>query len=125
MSFLRTMIGLAVGALPLLLAQRALAQVEFEDAVGVGVCATLGGLALMIPIIIIAANIAMIVWVAKDSKARGVENSIIWVLLVFFTSVLGLVIYILSRPKGDKVACPSCGNMRLKSLARCPHCGNV
>lgn len=125
MSFLRTMIGLALGALPLLLAQSALAQGEFEDAAAAGVCAALSGVLILIPIVIIGINIAMIVWVAKDSKARGVENSIIWVLLVFFTSVLGLVIYILSRPKGDKVACPSCGNMRLKSLARCPHCGNV
>ena len=121
----RTITSLALGALPLLLAQGAFAQDDFEDAAATAVCAAIGGIALMIPIIFIAVGIAMVVWVAKDSKARGMENSIVWVLLVFFTSVLGLVIYILSRPKGDKVACASCSNMRLQSLVKCPHCGNA
>ncbi|MDA0206792.1 MAG: PLDc N-terminal domain-containing protein [Acidobacteria bacterium] len=125
MTLLRTLTGLALGALPLLLAQSAFAQDDFEDAAALGVCAAMSGALIMIPIVIIAVNIAMIVWVAKDSKARGMENSIVWVLLVFFTSVLGLVIYILSRPKGDKVACASCSNMRLQSLVKCPHCGNA
>lgn len=119
----RTMTGLALGALPLLLAQRALAQDDFEDAAALGVCAAMSGVLIMIPIVIIAVNIAMIVWVAKDSKARGMENSIVWMLLVFFTSVVGFVIYILSRPKGDKVVCSNCANPRLKSLSKCPHCG--
>lgn len=126
MPFLRTMKTLVLGALPLLLAQRALAQ-DYDDAVGAaagaGVCAMLSGILLLIPIVIIAVNIAMIVWVAKDSKARGMENSIVWMLLVFFTSVLGFVIYILSRPKGDKVVCPNCANPRLATLSKCPHCG--
>ena len=125
MTFFRTMIRPVLGALALLLVQSALAQGEFDDAAAAGACAALGGILIMIPIVVIALNIAMIIWVAIDSKARGVENSIVWVLLVFFTSVLGFVIYIFSRPQGDKVACPSCGNMRLKSLARCPHCGNA
>jgi hypothetical protein len=118
----RTTNVLALGALPLLLAQSALAQ-DYDDAVGAGVCAALSGILIMIPVVIIGVNIAMIVWVAKDSKARGMENSIVWMLLVFFTSVLGFVIYILSRPKGDKVVCPNCANMRLVSLSKCPHCG--
>jgi Phospholipase_D-nuclease N-terminal len=125
MPSLRTMTGLALGALPLLLAQTALGQDDYSDAAAAGVCAALSGVLIMIPIVIIALNIAMLVWVAKDAKARGMENSIVWMLLVLCTSVVGLIIYILSRPKGDKVACASCGNMRLKSLAKCPHCGNA
>jgi len=120
-----TMTGLALGALPLLLAQSAFAQGDFDDAAAAGVCAAMSGILIMIPIVIIGVNIAMIVWVAKDSKARGMENSIVWMLLVFFTSIIGFLIYILSRPKGDKVACASCGNMRLRSLSKCPHCGNA
>ncbi len=124
MSSLRTTTGLAFGALPLLLAQSAVAQ-DYDDAAAAGVCAAVSGVLIMIPIVIIALNIAMIVWVARDSKARGMDNSIVWMLLVFFTSFLGFVIYILSRPKGDKVACTNCGNMRLRSLSKCPHCGNA
>lgn len=126
MPFLRTTKILTLGALPLLLARSVLAQ-DYGDAVGAaagaGVCAMLSGIALLIPIVVIGVNIAMIVWVAKDSKARGMENSIVWMLLVFFTSVLGFVIYILSRPKGDKVVCSNCANLRLASLTKCPHCG--
>ena len=122
MPSLRTMTGLALGVLPLLLAQSAFAQ-DYDDAAAAGVCAMMSGVLIMIPIVFIAVNIAMIVWVAKDSKARGMDNSIVWMLLVLFTSVIGLIIYILTRPKGDKVACSNCGNMRLASLTKCPHCG--
>jgi hypothetical protein len=122
MPSLRTTNVLALGALPLLLVQSALAQ-DYDGAVGAGVCAALSGILIMIPVVIIGVNIAMIVWVAKDSKARGMENSVVWMLLVFFTSVLGFVIYLLSRPKGDKVVCSNCANPRLASLTKCPHCG--
>jgi hypothetical protein len=121
------MTGMALGALPLLLARDAFAQGEFDDAaaagVGAGVCAMLSGIALLIPITILAVTIAMVVWVGKDAKARGMENSIVWMLLTFFASFLGLIIYILSRPKGDKVVCSNCANPRLQSLTKCPHCG--
>ena len=65
----------------------------------------------------------MLVWVARDAKARGMDNAILWVLLVFFTSIIGLIIYILSRPQGNLVPCPNCGNQKLQALVRCPHCG--
>ena len=91
MPSLRTMTGLAVGTLTLLLAQSAFAQADFEDAAAAGACAALSGILIMIPIVIIGVNIAMIVWVAKDSKARGMDNSIVWMLLVFFTSFLGFI----------------------------------
>jgi uncharacterized membrane protein YhaH (DUF805 family) len=69
-------------------------------------------------------NIAMLVWVARDSKNRGMDNSVMWMILMFFTSLLGLLIYILSRPQGNLVPCPHCNNKRLSVSAKCPHCGN-
>lgn len=69
-------------------------------------------------------NIALLVWVARDAKARGMDNSVMWMILVFFTSLLGLIIYIFSRPQGELVPCPTCKNKRLKVSAKCPHCGN-
>ena len=80
---------------------------------------------LLIPIAIIALNIALLVWVARDAKSRGMDNAVLWMLLVFFTSVLGLVIYLFSRPQGELVQCPHCNNRRLKVSATCPHCGNA
>jgi disulfide bond formation protein DsbB len=78
---------------------------------------------LFIPIVLFALNIALLVWVARDAKARGMDSSVIWMLLVFFTSFVGLIIYLFSRPQGNLAPCPNCGNNRLQMLVRCPHCG--
>jgi hypothetical protein len=79
---------------------------------------------IFIPIAFIALNIALLVWVARDAKSRGMDSAVVWMILVMFTSVLGLVIYIFSRPQGNLVRCPSCNNTRLQASATCPHCGN-
>lgn len=84
-----------------------------------GVCGTF----IFIPIALIALNIALLVWVARDAKARGMDSSVLWMLLVLFTSFIGLIIYILSRPQGNLVPCPNCSNQRLQASVKCPHCG--
>ncbi len=98
---------------------------NMEDAIAAGGCLACGGTMLMIPIVILAINIGLLVWVARDSKARGLDNSVGWILLVLFTSVIGLVVYLLSRPQGALVACSHCGNKRLETSAQCPYCGNA
>jgi len=96
-----------------------------ETCAGCGICG--GGLAVMIlvPLGIIALNIALLVWVARDAKARGMDSAVLWMILVMVTSVLGLIIYLFSRPQGNVVRCQSCGNNRLQASAKCPHCGNA
>ena len=89
-------------------------------AAGCGVCSSL----LFIPIALIALNIALLVWVARDAKARGMDSAVLWMILVMFTSVIGLLIYVLSRPQGNLIQCPHCQNQRLQASARCPHCGH-
>lgn len=98
------------------------AQREPNPAAAAGGCAVCSGF-LMIPIIIIALNIALLVWVARDAKARGMDSSVIWMILVMFTSVIGLIIYISSRPQGNLIRCPNCSNNRLQASVKCPHCG--
>lgn len=71
---------------------------------------------------VIVLNIALLVWVAKDAKNRGMDSAVIWMLLVLFTGILGLVIYLLSRPKGELVLCKHCENKKLKYAKVCPHC---
>ena len=90
-----------------------------------GGCGLFGGVLLLIPICILALNIALLVWVARDAKSRGMDSSVLWMVLVMFTSVIGLIIYILSRPQGNLIRCQSCGNQRLQASAKCPHCGNA
>jgi transposase len=44
-------------------------------------------------------------------------------LLVFFTGIVGLIVYLLVRPQGNTVPCPNCGNKRLQTCVKCPNCG--
>ncbi len=124
----------SIGALGMLLilwgpvlAQRA-GQRAGEEAgacAGCGICGGSVVVLVLIPIAIFALNIALLVWVARDAKARGMDSAVLWMVLVMFTSVIGLVIYVLSRPQGNIVRCSSCGNNRLQASAKCPHCGNA
>jgi hypothetical protein len=90
-----------------------------------GSCGTGMGMIVLVPIVFFALNIALLVWVARDAKSRGMDSSVLWMVLVMFTSVIGLVIYIFSRPQGSLETCDSCGNKRLQTSALCPHCGNA
>ena len=85
-------------ATPILVAQQA--SPSNDSAFGVAAC---GGcwIFLFMLLACIVLNIALLVWVARDAKARGMDSSVLWMLLVFFTSVLGLAIYLFSRPKGN------------------------
>ena len=88
-------------------------------------CGACGGVMILIPIVVFALNIALLVWVARDAKARGMDSAVLWMILVMFTSVIGLLIYVLSRPQGNLIQCPSCRNNRLQASKQCPHCGNA
>lgn len=72
-----------------------------------------------------ASWIALLVWVARDAKNRGMDNAVVWMIVVFFLHLVGFVIYLLARPQGNLVACPNCNNRKLRVAARCPHCGNT
>lgn len=96
-----------------------------EAAKAVAGCAACGGGALMAVIVAFVLNVALLIWVARDAKSRGMDSSVLWMLLVFFTSFLGLIIYLFSRPQGQLMQCTSCGNKRLAASAKCPHCGNA
>lgn len=96
-----------------------------SDAEACAACGTCGGTMILIPLIFIALNIALLVWVARDAKSRGMDSAVLWMILVMFTSIIGLIIYIFSRPQGNLVQCQHCNNKRLQASAKCPHCGNV
>ena len=87
-----------------------------------------GGMVVFFVIIAVISIISTIVWifvliwVAKDASSRGMDNSVLWVVLVFFLGVIGLVIYLVVRPAGTLKTCPECGKKRLREARRCPHC---
>jgi hypothetical protein len=92
-------------------------------------CACCGSMLLMIvlPIVLIvlyfAINVAILFWVAKDAKSRGMDGAM-WIFLILFTGVVGLAIYLFSRPQGLLIQCEKCGNNRMEVSAKCPHCGH-
>ena len=86
-------------------------------------CGCLGFFGLIM-VGIVALNIALLIWVARDAKSRGMDNAVVWMILVMFTGIIGLIIYLFTRPQGNLVPCPQCGNKRLQVSAKCPHCGN-
>jgi hypothetical protein len=65
----------------------------------------------------------LLVWVARDAKARGMDSPVLWMLVVFFLNLIGLVIYLFARPQGPTIPCPNCDNQRLQTSVKCPHCG--
>lgn len=96
---------------------------DASGAAGCAACSGCGGLFILIWLSVIALQIALLVWVARDAKARGMDSAILWMLLVLFFPLLGIVIYLFARPQGSMVQCPNCGNRRLQVSVKCPHCG--
>jgi len=94
-----------------------------NPAAGCAACFTCGVVPMIFLVVILALHIAILVWVAKDAKSRGMDNAVLWMILVILTGLLGLVIYILARTQGNLIQCPNCHNNRLQSSVRCPHCG--
>jgi uncharacterized membrane protein YhaH (DUF805 family) len=88
-------------------------------------CGTACGSFILIIIAFFVLNIAILVWVAKDAKSRGMGSSVGWIFLILFTGIIGLIIYLFSRPKGDLVICEHCKNKKLRVAKACPHCGNT
>ncbi len=78
------------------------------------------------------------VWVGVDAQKRG-SNGYFWGLLVFFTSIIGLLVYLLwvtdamekigkevSQAKAQPQTaptCPSCGGEVEDAFKACPACG--
>lgn len=122
-----------------LLAQRATPTItpdsspSAEDAAAAAAAATgiagLGFVCCFLYFLLIAvavgAWIYTAIWIMKDAKARNSENAQLVTVLgwIPFTWVIGLIVHLVTRPKGNLVPCPKCQKKRLEGLAICPHCG--
>ena len=95
-----------------------------DDAAGAAAGLLAGACGCIVPLVALAIQLAIAFWVYKDAKARGMDNAVLLTVLTVFTGLIGLLIYLLMRPKGNLVPCPSCGGKRMEGSAKCPHCGN-
>jgi hypothetical protein len=94
-------------------------------AAGAGGCLACGGFLIFVVLGIIALNIALLVWVYRDAQNRGMENAIIWLIIVLVFGPLAAIVYLFVRTKGNLVPCSHCGARRLEVSAKCSHCGNA
>lgn len=88
-----------------------------------GTCGLFVGLLVAIPLLLIALNAGLAVWVARDAGARSVEHRRTWIILILVSGPFGWLVFLLTRPRGRLVTCPGCEKKRLEASARCPHCG--
>jgi hypothetical protein len=62
-------------------------------------------------------------WVYVDGTERGVRRAWLFAFLTVISSLIGLVVYLISRPEdGKTLTCPGCGR-EVNGGAFCPHCG--
>jgi uncharacterized membrane protein YhaH (DUF805 family) len=101
------------------------ADADAQAAAGCAACGGCGLIGVLFALAVAALHIAILVWVARDAKARGMDSSVMWMILVIFTGLVGLIIYIFARPQGTLVTCAHCNNKRLQASAKCPHCANA
>ena len=87
-------------------------------------CAGCGMLLLIVPAAVIALHVCLLVWVAKDSKSRGMHETVGWLILVALTGLIGLIVYVCVRSSGDMARCAKCNRFRLVTLPSCPNCRN-
>lgn len=96
---------------------------EHNPAAGCAGCFVCGVVPMIVFVAIVALHIAILVWVARDAKSRGMDNAVLWMILVVLTGLIGLIVYLLARTQGNLIPCPNCHNKRLQVSVRCPHCG--
>ncbi len=62
-------------------------------------------------------------WVYVDARARGMRRAPLFAFLTVISSLVGLVVYLISRPEDPRtLACPGCAR-EVNGGAFCPHCG--
>ena len=76
----------------------------------------------VISIVFLLSSVAMLIWMAKDSRNRGMESVASWITPILLTNILAFTVYFFSRPKGQLVNCRHCGNRCLENALNCPHC---
>lgn len=95
---------LLLGLTPLFLTVTAFAQDATDSPASDDAANAAGALAALgcgiIPCILgVAIQLALAFWVYKDAKSRGMENAVLLTVVTALTGLIGLLIYLLMRPK--------------------------
>jgi thiol:disulfide interchange protein len=77
------------------------------DKEGALACAMCGGVGLVFFLIPLALSAIIAWWIHRDATRSGNPNAVLWAVLGFFLNVVGLIIYLIVRPKGGAAAPPT------------------
>lgn len=78
---------------------------------------------LILAFAIFSLNSLLAIFVFRDSSARtGITGAVAWAVVTFFTSIIGLGLYLLIRPSGNIVICTNCKKLALDTIPICLHC---
>ena len=86
---------------------------------------------LLIPFVWFVIGVLILVWVYRDAESRGMSG-ILWAIIVFFLSLIGLVLYLIFRENPQPITspsrpinrvCPKCGQVLNDEAKFCPRCG--
>jgi len=75
------------------------APTEVSEEQAKAACGVCAGIGMLVPLIGLAISIGIAYWIYKDATRRGDKNAVLWAVLGFFLSILGLIIYVVARPK--------------------------
>ena len=76
----------------------------------------------VLSVVFLITSVAMLIWMAKDSRNRGMEGIASWIMPILFANILAFLVYFFSRPQGKLVNCRFCANRCLDNAQSCPHC---
>ena len=88
---------------------------------------------LLVPLLWFVIGLLILVFVYRDAESRGM-NGALWAIIVFFLSLLGLLLYLIVRgsPQQDTIlnrpitrVCPKCGQVLNEEAKFCPRCGKA
>ncbi|MFB0544772.1 MAG: zinc-ribbon domain-containing protein [Asgard group archaeon] len=88
----------------------------------------------IISLILVSLIIVVLIglWIYRDAESRG-ENGVLWLLIVFFLNIIGLIIWLLVRPPKKEMVerkvvekvliCPYCRAENAPNVRFCANCG--
>ncbi len=78
-------------------------------------------------LIFLVPDLILAIWTYYDTINRGVAEKsgarvAAWVVVVWAIPIIGIIIYMVKRPKGKILTCTNCKRKVLNTLSKCPHC---
>lgn len=75
--------------------------------------------------------IVISIWTYKDAKKRGAETPVLWLIVVLFGGILGLIVWLIIRKDigkkrnkfySNQMMCKNCGRFIKNDSVFCPYC---